>query len=116
VESFLSVLWAWTFMTITTLWILAGFWGIWLDGGSLIPNWFGAMLGMACLLQLLTGVLIDSHYEPEILREYPFAIFYPLAYWMMMSLSSAIYSTKGFIQNLDLTKPVRWRIVRKAEG
>ncbi|MCB1019115.1 MAG: glycosyltransferase [Bryobacterales bacterium] len=116
VESFLSVLWAWVFVAITALWIFAAFAGVWLDGGSLIPNWFGAMIGAACLLQLLTGVLIDSRYEPAILREYPFAIFYPLAYWMMMSLSSAIYSSKGFIQKLDLTKPVRWRIVRKTEG
>ncbi len=116
VESFLSVLWAWTFMVITAIWALAGLTGFWLHGGALIPNWFGAMIGAACLLQLLTGVLIDSRYEPEILREYPFAIFYPLVYWMMMSLSSAIYSTKGFVQNLDLNKPVRWRIVRKAEG
>ncbi|MEZ5366896.1 MAG: glycosyltransferase family 2 protein [Bryobacterales bacterium] len=116
VESFLSVLWAWVFVAITALWIVAAFAGVWLDGGALIPNWFGAMIGAACLLQLLTGVLIDSRYEPAILREYPFAIFYPLAYWMMMSLSSAIYSSKGFIQKLDLTKPVRWRIVRKTEG
>jgi biofilm PGA synthesis N-glycosyltransferase PgaC len=115
-ESFLSVLWAWTFVVITAMWIIAGLSGVWLNGGSLIPNWFGAMIGAACLLQLLTGVLIDSRYEPAILREYPFAIFYPLAYWMMMSLSSAIYSSKGFVQKLDLTKPVRWRIVRKTEG
>ena len=114
VESFLSVLWAWVFVLITSLWILGAFAGVWLDGGALIPNWFGAMIGGACLLQLFTGVWIDSRYEPAILREYPFAIFYPLAYWMMMSLSSAIYSSKGFVQKLDLTKPVRWRIVRKA--
>lgn len=114
-ESFLSVLWAWTFVMITSLWIIAGLTGYGLDGGSLVPNWFGAMLGSACLLQLLSGVLIDSRYEPNILREYPYAIFYPLVYWMMMSLSSAIYSTKGFVQKLDLAKPVRWRIVRSTE-
>jgi len=115
-ESFLSVLWAWTFVVITSLWIVAGLSGVWLDGGALVPNWFGAMLGTACLLQLLTGVLIDSRYERGIIWEYPFAIFYPLFYWMLMSLSSAIYSTKGFVQKLDLTKPVRWRIVRKADA
>ena len=75
----------------------------------------GAMIAAACLLQLLTGVAIDSRYEGAILREYPFAILYPLAYWMIMSASSAIYSTKGFVQRLDLTKPVRWRIVREAQ-
>ena len=116
VESLLSVLWAWTFVAITTLWIVSGLMGVWLEGGSLVPNWFGAMLGMACLLQLLTGVLIDSRYEADIVREYPFAIFYPLAYWMLMSVSSALYSTKGLVQKLDLTKPVRWRIVRKADA
>lgn len=115
VESFLSVLWAWTFMAITSLWIVAGVSGYALDGGSLIPNWFGAMLGAACLLQLLAGVLIDSRYEPEIIREYPYAILYPLAYWMMMSLSSAVYSTKGFVQKLDLATPVRWRIARETQ-
>lgn len=113
VESLLSVMWAWTFVTISALWAMALLMGYTLEGGSLIPNWFGAMIGAACLLQLLTGVAIDSRYEPAILREYPYAILYPLAYWMIMSLSSAIYSTKGFVQRLDLTKPVRWRIVRE---
>ncbi len=116
VESALSVLWAWVFMAITALWILALLSGYWLDGGSLVPNWFGAMIGAACLLQLFTGVAIDAMYEREVLTEYPFAIFYPIAYWAMMSLSSAIYSTKGFVQKLDLTKPVRWRILRKSEA
>ncbi len=32
-----------------------------------------------------------------------------------MSLSSSVYSTKGFVEKLDLTKPVRWRIVRESQ-
>jgi len=107
------VMWAWTFVVITALWLMALLMGYSLDGGSLIPNWFGAMIAAACLVQLLTGVAIDSRYESGILREYPYAVLYPLAYWMIMSASSAVYSTKGFVQRLDLTKPVRWRIVRE---
>ena len=116
IESALSVLWAWTFIIITTLWVIAALTGHWLHGGSLIPNWFGTMVATACLLQLLAGCLIDFRYEKKIVLEYPAAILYPLAYWTMMSLSSAIYSTKGFVEELDLTKPVRWRILRKSEG
>lgn len=112
-ESSFSVLWAWTFVAVSSLWIVAGLTGYLFYGGSLVPNWFGAMIGLACLLQLLTGVAMDARYEPAIIREYPAAILYPLAYWMMMSLSSALYSTKGFAEKLDLTKPVRWRIVRE---
>jgi biofilm PGA synthesis N-glycosyltransferase PgaC len=114
-ESSLSVLWAWTFVAVSSLWAAAALTGYLFYGGSLIPNWFGAMIGFACLLQLLVGVAMDARYERGIVREYPAAILYPLGYWMMMSLSSAIYSTKGFVETLDLTKPVRWRIVRESQ-
>ena len=72
------------------------------------------MIFACCLGQLLVGVLIDAKYERGVLLEFPFAIFYPCFYWMVMSLSSAIHSTKGFVKKLNLSAPVTWRVERQS--
>ena len=113
VESFLSVLWAWVFVAITCFWLIGMLFGHSPYGGSPFPNYWGVMIFACCLAQLLVGVLIDAKYERDIIYEFPYAIFYPCFYWMMMSLSSAIHSTKGFVKRLNLSAPVTWRLERQ---
>jgi len=114
VESFLSILWAWTFVAISAFWAVGMLFGHSPYGGSPLPNYWGVMIFTCCLGQLLVGVLIDAKYERGVLLEFPFAIFYPCFYWMVMSLSSAIYSTKGFVTKLNLSAPVTWRVERQS--
>jgi biofilm PGA synthesis N-glycosyltransferase PgaC len=114
IESFFSVLWAWVFVAITSFWAIGMLCGHSPYGGSPIPNYWGVMIFTCCLGQLLVGVIIDAKYEREVLYEFPFAIFYPCFYWMVMSLSSAIHSTKGFAKRLNLAAPVTWRVERQS--
>ncbi len=114
VESFLSILWAWIFVAISAFWAVGMLFGHSPYGGSPLPNYWGVMIFTCCLGQLLVGVLIDAKYERGVLLEFPFAIFYPCFYWMVMSLSSAIHSTKGFVTKLNLSAPVTWRVERQS--
>jgi biofilm PGA synthesis N-glycosyltransferase PgaC len=116
VESFLSVVWAWIFVSLTAFWMLCFAVGHNPLGGSLIPNYWGLLLFLCCLLQLSCGVWVDSKYDPELPPELYVSVFYPSFYWMLMATSSCLYTTKGMVRRLNLKSPTRWRIQRAQDA
>ena len=53
-ESFLSILWGYSFVLLTLLWFISYLVGYPPVGGSPIPNWWGMLMATVCLGQLLT--------------------------------------------------------------
>jgi len=84
-EYMLSVIWCYCLTMTGILWILGFFvelpaeWAV----RSLMPGWTGIMLSVICLLQLGTGLLVDSKYDRTMLRLAPWLIWYPAIYWMV---------------------------------
>jgi biofilm PGA synthesis N-glycosyltransferase PgaC len=112
-ESFLSILWAYCFVLLTGLWILCYSIGYPPVGASPIPNWWGMLIGTMCLTQLLTGVVLDRRYDRHIPMYYFTAVFYPLMYWILMAIITAI-STPGAMLNAHRRRgPVRWKPVER---
>lgn len=85
-ESTLSVTWAYTYTVFMFLWITSYALGYPPVGASPIPNWWGMLIGTVCLLQLLTGVLLDRRYDPAIGRYFGVAVLYPVIYWILMAV------------------------------
>jgi biofilm PGA synthesis N-glycosyltransferase PgaC len=79
-------------------------------GSSPIPNLWGMLTATACLAQLGTGVLLDRRYDRNLARYFPFAVLYPLVYWMLMSVISAIYTLDGLIRRRPTVQV--WHIER----
>ncbi len=90
IESSLSTLWALCFVLLTTIWVISYSAGYPPVGASPIPNVWGMTIGTLCLLQLLTGVLVDRRYDSESLRYYPYAVYYPLLYWAFLAITAVI--------------------------
>lgn len=111
VESWLSIAWAYCFVVLTSLWIFCYAIGYPPVGASPIPNWWGMLIGTMCLLQLLTGVLLDRRYDRRIPLYYFTAVFYPLMYWIIMAIVTSI-STPGAMLGVKKAEPVRWKPVR----
>jgi poly-beta-1,6-N-acetyl-D-glucosamine synthase len=111
-EGVLSILWAYSFIFITSYWIVANLSGYAPYGSSPIPNAWGMTIATACLLQLLTGVMLDRNYDKGLLRYFPFAIVYPLIYWMLMSMITSIYTVDALIRRRP--KVQTWNIERAA--
>jgi biofilm PGA synthesis N-glycosyltransferase PgaC len=65
IESSLSILWSVCFVFLAALWTLSYAVGLPPVGASPIPNLWGMAIATLCLLQLLTGVLIDRRYDPR---------------------------------------------------
>lgn len=109
-EAVLSILWAYTFLLITTYWIIALLAGYQPHGSSPIPNLWGMLIATACLTQLLVGALMDRRYDVQLLRYFPVAIFYPLVYWMLMAVITTIYTLDGLLRKPPALQ--RWKIQR----
>lgn len=111
-EGILSVLWAYTFVLVTAYWVVSRLAGYVPYGSSPIPNLWGMLTATACLLQLGTGVLLDRRYDRDLARYYPYAIVYPLVYWMLMSVVTVIYTVDAFFRKRPTLQT--WNIRREA--
>ncbi|MDH4037531.1 MAG: glycosyltransferase [Candidatus Krumholzibacteria bacterium] len=111
IESWLSITWAYCFVVLTSLWIFCYAIGYPPVGASPIPNWWGMLIGTMCLIQLLTGVLLDRRYDRRIPFYYFTAVFYPLMYWIIMAIVTSI-ATPGAMLGMRKAEPVRWKPVR----
>ena len=110
IEAGMSIAWAYTFVLITTYWVISAIAGYKPVGASPIPNVWGMIIATACLTQLFAGAMMDRHYDKDLLRYFPVAIFYPLVYWMLMSLITAIYTIDGLLRRPPQVQ--RWKIRR----
>jgi biofilm PGA synthesis N-glycosyltransferase PgaC len=111
-ESVCSVLWAYCFVLLTAFWIISYSIGIPPVGASPIPNWWGMTIGTLCLIQLLTGVLLDYRYDRSVIKHYPIAVSYPIVYWMLMSLITAFATPAGLVRRTRKGNVTQWRTVR----
>jgi poly-beta-1,6-N-acetyl-D-glucosamine synthase len=80
-------------------------------GASPIPNWWGMLIASLSLLQLGTGVMLDHRYDKEVLRYFPVAVFYPLVYWMLMSVITVVSTPRGLLAKAP-RGPTLWKIPR----
>lgn len=71
------------------------------------------LIATFCLLQLLAGAMMDKKYDPHIMKYYPYAVFYPIIYWMLMSLTTVISMTALFRK--PTKQAVRWDTARNGK-
>ncbi len=112
-EYFTGILWSHAFILMVVLWLVSVLLGLACqnygyffctegmrppDGGfmyhsPLYPRWYGAILGLACLLEFMTSFIIDYRYEKKAMSGYYFyVIWYPAGYWFISSMAAI----KGF--------------------
>jgi biofilm PGA synthesis N-glycosyltransferase PgaC len=110
-ESISSILWGFSFVLLTTLWIVSYAVGYPPIGGSPIPNWWGMLMATVCLGQLLTGVLLDRRYDDRLGRSYVIAVLYPLIYWMFLAVVTVRSSPEGLLRK-PARKGTQWKTRR----
>ena len=110
VESSLSTLWAMCFVTLTSIWTISWAAGLPPVGASPIPNLWGMTIASLCLVQLSVGTLIDRRYDRSIVRMLPYAVWYPIVYWMFLSLGSVL--SLPWLFRRPTRTPVRWNTQR----
>jgi biofilm PGA synthesis N-glycosyltransferase PgaC len=112
-ESIASIAWAYTYTWMMILWTLSYGFGYPPVGASPIPNWWGMLIGTVCLMQLLTGVVLDRRYDPHIGRYFGLAVLYPIIYWILLAVITTWASPRAWFERRDRGN-VRWAPVRDA--
>jgi len=112
-EACMSALWAFDFVVLTSIWILSYGLGYPPVGASPIPNFWGMTIGTLCMLQLFVGTVMDRRYDEEVVRFYPYAVYYPIIYWMLMAICTFIALPRLF--TAPPNKAVRWTSPRAGE-
>ncbi len=100
VEYLTSLVWSYTMIIIITLWALGFFIELpeALEITSLIPSWSGVLLGVTCLLQFALSLIIDSRYEKDIAKTYYWMVWYPMLYWLINVLTTAVGFVKAIMK------------------
>jgi biofilm PGA synthesis N-glycosyltransferase PgaC len=90
-EYIVSVAWAYAFAFSIVLWAIGKL--VEMPGGLNVPTilppaFWGLMLATVCLLQFVVAMLIERRYEERLTRSMVWVIWYPLAFWLVMLLTS----------------------------
>ncbi|MFT5233231.1 MAG: biofilm PGA synthesis N-glycosyltransferase PgaC [Candidatus Krumholzibacteriia bacterium] len=113
IEANLSVIWAYAYIILTTIWLVSYAVGYPPVGASPIPNFWGMLIATVCLLQLITGVILDRAYDEMLKKSFIVAVFYPVVYWILMALITVTTAPMGLNVNRQKNKVTRWKPVRE---
>jgi biofilm PGA synthesis N-glycosyltransferase PgaC len=87
----LSVVWSFAIVIGAGL-MLAGWLGwrspLTAAGVSLLPTWWGALLASTYVAQAFVSHHIEWRYERDMLKSLFWIVWYPLAFWMISTLST----------------------------
>jgi len=107
-EYLVSVIWTYTIVALLTFWIISLCLpdSETLSATSVLPSSTSLALGLTCLLQFAVSFYIDSRYEKGLGRYYYWMIWYPLAFWLINVLTTAVGVPKAFFTKRG--KPAIW--------
>jgi len=87
----LSLLWAYCMvfsLAVGILWSLGVPLPTILPGFRLVPEWWGLTLTLTYLAQALVSHFLERRYERDMLKGFFWIIWYPLAFWLLSTLTT----------------------------
>lgn len=108
IETLISVVWSYIILLIIVLYIvglvlpLPAQWYI----TTLLPQWYGAILGLTALIQFAVSLYIDKRYDGNrFFRNYFYIIWYPLLFWLLTVFTTIVAVPKTIFSP---KKRARW--------
>ncbi|MBC7908434.1 MAG: poly-beta-1,6 N-acetyl-D-glucosamine synthase [Rhodospirillaceae bacterium] len=100
-EYMLSVAWAYSFVLCLGLWAL----GLVMDLPAQInvptilpPAFWGLLLATVCLAQIAVSLKIESRYETGLMRWFGWMIWYPMAFWLLVTATTVVALPKAILK------------------
>ena len=110
IEACCSILWAYVFVALLTLWIGAALFGVRMEAITPFPALWGMVVATVAIVQLTLGALLDGRYESTIRSSLGYVVFYPLIYWVFMSVATVVNTPRALLRPRPET--ARWHTVR----
>lgn len=108
IEAMISIAWAYVIFGIFLLYLYGLFFPVPTEWyiQTIMPQWYGVILGVTCLIQFLVSLAIDRQYDKSrTLRTYFWVIWYPLFFWILMMLTTVVSLPKTIFKK---QKRARW--------
>jgi biofilm PGA synthesis N-glycosyltransferase PgaC len=89
----LSVAWAYVMALVAcigVLWLVGLALPKMLDGFRIVPEWWGLTLTVTYFAQALISHVVERRYEPDMLRSLFWTIWYPLAFWILSTVTTIV--------------------------
>ena len=88
-----SLLWSYAMVTTILLYL-------WTKSGlpmvpelrieTMTPGWTGVFLAAICLIQTFLALYLDRRYDRGLLKNYLWAMWYPIVFWLLTTLTSVV--------------------------
>ncbi|WP_243174915.1 glycosyltransferase [Desulfofundulus sp. TPOSR] len=108
VEFVLGYAWAFAFVGMSLMWAASPVLGLPAVGGiSPVPAWYGAVVSVVCLIQMIVAVEVNRRYDPGLITCLFWVPWYPLAFFGIMALAAVWTAPGGLLGSLKGVG--RWR-------
>ena len=118
IEYWLGVAWCYAWILTVVFffgtWLLPELWPPALAVPGLLPQWTGVVLAVTCLLQFAVGLYLDTHYEKRIFRNLYWAIWYPMVYWTLVSVTTVVAAPRVLLRR-GREHYARWQSPERGE-
>jgi biofilm PGA synthesis N-glycosyltransferase PgaC len=115
IEAVCSVLWAYATVTLVAFWALSYAAGLAPLGANPVPNFWGMVIATLALVQLAVGIWLDRHYNRGVARYYLWAAIYPMFYWGLLLIVTAVATPAALLGRRRATSHWHTARVRSAE-
>ena len=109
-EAACSILWAYVFVVLVSLWIVAAALGVRMEAVQPFPALWGMVVATVAIVQLTLGAVLDGRYDSTIRASLGYVVFYPLVYWLLMSVATVVNTPRALFGPRQTT--ARWHTVR----
>lgn len=110
IEAVCSVAWAYTFVALVVFWATALAVGVPIEAVSPFPAMWGMVVATTAIVQLTVGSILDSRYDRSILASLGYVVFYPLIYWLLMTVVTVVNTPRALLKSRG--EVARWHTVR----
>lgn len=100
-ETVLSFFWSFVFVLGTAFWVATYLFALAPMGISPIPAWLGALISIACIVQMATSIFINRRYDPTLYRTFFWVPLYIFFFFVIGALTTVWTAPKGIFGNLE---------------
>ena len=100
-EAVLSFFWSFVFVLGTAFWVATYLFALAPMGISPIPAWLGALISIACIVQMATSIFINRRYDPTLYRTFFWVPLYIFFFFVIGALTTVWTAPKGIFGNLE---------------
>jgi biofilm PGA synthesis N-glycosyltransferase PgaC len=101
IEFVLSIFWSFVFVFGTLCWVITYLFMHNPIGFSPVPAWYGALISVACIIQMSAALLVNHNYDSKLYSAFFWVPWYPLFFFSIGALAIVWTAPSGIFGSLE---------------